>query len=121
MFKNTFLMFFYLLLYPSHAFSPISLFFRLTTGQNPLSDHGRARPSWAPTPDSLHLLRASASVQGVLCGDGVGDHRRSEPREVLVLETQRTRPSGKNSTRRLGGGAGMSFLSWSGSFTRTIA
>jgi len=89
---------FCLLLYPSHAFSPFSLFFRLITGQNPLSDHGRARPSWAPTPDSLHFLRASASVQGLLCGDGVGDHRRSEPREVLVLETQRTRPTGKYNT-----------------------
>ena len=109
------------LLYPSHAFSPFSLFFHLITGQNPLSDHERARPSWAPTSDSLHLLRASAGVQGLLCGDGVGDHRRSEPREVLVLETQRTRPPGKHSTRRLGGGAGMIFLSSSGSFTHTFA
>ena len=81
----------------------LSLSFHLVPGQAPLSDHRRARPGRPPTPDPLHLLRAPAGVQGLLRGDGVGHHRRSEPREVLVLETQPTRPPG----RVIGGGAGI--------------
>ena len=97
MFKNILFFSVFFSIPAMHSHHSLSSFVS-SQSKNLLSDHRRARPSWPPTPDSFHLLRASASVQGVLCGDGVGDHRRSEPREVLVLETQRTRPTGKYNT-----------------------